>query len=390
MARAVTGILSRLSISVTPRFEIFYALRALDAGTAATAGWSQRSRLSLPDDFNATVAGIAPHPLMWPLLADALRDATPDPGFPEIVRTIRSADDGVFQESVLGGIFRDRQTVAELIAGNHSLEDAARVEAEGDRSLVALLGLHPFDRSNAVALALERLVNDPAGYRADLAAALDTFWTLVFHETWRELGPAMDQAKETLQSSLAGSSPSEFAQDIGLPVALDDGNRVVASLRGRTLYPYGSVREIHVIPSAFNDARLWAAYADDAGLVRLYFPVYRQELLREEVKSVDPATAFRALGDTTRYAIASVLAHEPQTSVELAKAFGVSKATISHHVQLMRSAGLLEESSTDNGVVLALNRETLEGISAAVVRELYSGGSDPVIRRSRRQRTPRS
>lgn len=389
MARAVT-IRSRLTVSVTPRFEIFYALRALDAGATATAGWRQRSRPALPEDFSATVAGISPHPLMWPLLADALRDAKPDPDFPEIVGTIRSADDRLFQDAVLGGIFRDRQAVTELIAGDLSLEDAARSAAEADRSLVALLGLHPFDSSNVVAIALRRVVDDPAGYRADLAAALDTFWTLVFHETWRNLAPAMDQAKKTLQSSLAGGSPSEFARDIGLPVALDDRNRVVTSLRGRTLYPYGSVRAIHVIPSAFNDARLWAAYADDAGSVRLYFPVYRPELLREGVGIVDPATAFRALGDTTRYAIASVLAHEPQTSVELAKAFGVSKATISHHVQLMRAAGLLEESTTDNGVVLSLNRETLEGISAAVVRELYGGGSDPVIRRSRRQRSPRS
>lgn len=389
MPRGIT-IWSRLRISVTPRFEIFYALRALDAGATATAGWRQRSRRFLPEDFSATVARIAPHPLMWPLLADALRDSKPDAGFSEIVGTIRSADDRVFQESVLGGIFRDTEAVAGLIAGDRSLEHAARVEADGGRSLVALLGLHPFDSSNAVAIALGRIVGDPAGYRADLVAALDTFWTLVFRETWRDLGPAMNRAKRTLQSTLVSGSPSEFARDTGLPVALDDRNKVVASLRGRTLYPYGSVREIHVIPSAFNDARLWAAYADDAGSVRLYFPVYRPELLLEDVRSVDPATAFRALGDTTRYAIASVLAREPQTSAELAKAFGVSKATISHHVQLMRAAGLLKESSTDNGVVLALNRETLEGISAAAVRELYGAGSDPVIRRSRRQRAPSS
>src|SRR5688500_1537081 len=321
MARTVT-LRSRLSISVTPRFEIFYALRALDAGAAATAGWRRRSDRLLPEDFSETVARVAPHPLMWPLLADALRDAKPNPDFSEIIETIRSADDRAFQESVLGGIFRDTVAVAELIAGNRSLDDAARVEAEAGRSIVALLGLHPFDKSTAVAMALSRVIDDPAGYRADLAAALDLFWTLVFHETWRDLGPAMDQAGKSLQASLAGGSPSEFARDIGLPVVLDDRNRVLASLRGRTLYGYSSIREIHVIPSAFNDARLWAAYADDAGSVRLFFPVYRPELLREDIRRVDPAMAFRALGDTTRYAIASVLAHEPQTSVVLAKAFG--------------------------------------------------------------------
>jgi DNA-binding transcriptional ArsR family regulator len=117
--------------------------------------------------------------------------------------------------------------------------------------------------------------------------------------------------------------------------------------------------------------------------------VFRPELLLEDGTSIDAAIAFRALGDTTRYAIASVLAHEPQTSVELAKAFGVSKATISHHVQLLRAAGLLEESATDNGIVLALDRDAVEGISEAAVQELFGAGSDPVIRRSRRQAGPR-
>lgn len=380
---------SRMHVSVTPRFEIFYALRALDERSDVSAAWRQRSRRSLPDDFSAMVAGIAPHPMMWPLLADALRDSKPDAGFPEILETIQSADDRAFQHAVLSGIFRDTETVAALVAGKQSLGDAARAQAETGRSLLTLMGLDPFDQSSAVAAALARIVGDPAGYRADLASALNTFWTLVFRETWRDLDAGMVRARAALQSALENGTPSDFARDVALPVALDEKKKVVASLRGRALYPYSSVSEIHVIPSAFNDARLWAAYADDAGSVRLYFPVFRPELLREDVTSVDAATAFRALGDTTRYAIASVLAHEPQTSVELARAFGVSKATISHHVQLMRAAGLLEESATDNGIVLALDREAIEGISGAAVQELFGAGNDPVIRRSRRQAGPR-
>lgn len=376
---------ARIRVSVAPRFEIFYALRALNERSDATVAWRQRSHRSLPKDFGALVDKIAPHAMMWPLLADALRDATTDAQFPELLETIQSADDRAFQHAVLSGIFRDTETVATLVAGNQSLGDATRTEAERSPALLTLMGLHPFDQSSDVAVALARIVDDPAGYRDDLSNALQTFWTLVFRETWRDLQAGMTQARAALQLALENNTPSEFARDIGLPVALDDKKKVVSSLRGRALYPYKSVSEIHVIPSAFNDARLWAAYADDAGSVRLYFPVFRPELLREDVTSVDAATVFRALGDTTRYAIASVLAHEPQTSVELAKAFGVSKATISHHIQLMRAAGLLEESATDNGIVLALDRDAVEGISEAAVHELFGAGNDPVIRRSRRQ-----
>jgi DNA-binding transcriptional ArsR family regulator len=377
-------------VSVTPRFEIFYALRALNERSDATVAWRQLSRRSLPTDFRALVDKIAPHPMMWPLLADALRDASPDAGFPEILHTIQSADDHAFQQSILSGIFRDTEIVTTLVAGERSLGDATRTEAERNPSLLTLMGLYPFDQSSDVAVALARIIDDPVGYRVDLANALHTFWSLVFRETWRDLQAGMIQARAALQLALESGPPSEFARDIALPVTLDDRKKVVASLRGRTLYPYKSVSEIHVIPSAFNDARLWAAYSDTAGSVRLYFPVFRPELLRDDVTSVDAATAFRALGDTTRYAIASVLAHEPQTSVELAKAFGVSKATISHHVQLMRAAGLLEESATDNGIVLALDRDAVEGISEAAVQELFGAGNNPVIRRSRRQAGPRA
>ena len=377
-------------MSVTPRFEIFYALRALNERSDATVAWRQQSHRSLPNGFGALVDKIAPHPMMWPLLADALRDASPDAELPEIVETIQSADDRAFQQSVLSGIFRDTATVATLVTGEQSLGDATQAEAARSPSLMTLMGLHPFDPSSDVAVALARIVDNPAGYREDLANALHTFWTLVFRETWRDLQARMTQARAVLQLALDNSTPSEFARDNALPVTLDDKKKVVSSLRGRALYPYKSVSEIHVIPSAFNDARLWAAYADDGGPVRLYFPVFRSELLREDVSSIDAATAFRALGDTTRYAIASVLAHEPQTSVELAKAFGVSKATISHHVQLMRAAGLLEESATDNGIVLALDRDAVEGISEAAVQELFGAGNNPVIRRSRRQAGPRA
>ena len=226
----------------------------------------------MPDDFSALVARIAPHPMIWPLLADALRDSKPDAGFPEILDTIQSADDSAFQQAVLSGIFRDPETVTALVAGGQSLGDAARAEAENGRSLLTLMGLLPFDQSSPVAVALARIIVDPAGYRADLASALNTFWTLVFRETWRDLDAGMTQAGAALKLALVNGTPSEFAHDIALPVALDDKKKVVASLRGRALYPYTSISEIHVIPSAFNDARMWAAYADDGGLCSAVLP----------------------------------------------------------------------------------------------------------------------
>ena len=145
------------------------------------------------------------------------------------------------------------------------------------------------------------------------------------------------------------------------------------------------------MPSAFNTARLWASYADARGRTRFFLPVYDPTISLSGTTTIEPALVFRALGDTTRYAIASSIARTPMTSVELARAFGVSKPTISHHVNLLRSAGLLEETTTEAGVLLALNRRGLERASVAAAREMFAeGDTSPVVRRSRRQKWSRN
>ena len=110
---------------------------------------------------------------------------------------------------------------------------------------------------------------------------------------------------------------------------------------------------------------------------------------QNSVEAAEPALGFRALGDTTRYAIACVLARSPRTSAELAKEFGVSKATISHHVHVLRGAGLLIETATDHGTALALDRNALESLSRSAAKEMFAEGRQPIVRRSRHEAATR-
>jgi DNA-binding transcriptional ArsR family regulator len=180
-----------------------------------------------------------------------------------------------------------------------------------------------------------------------------------------------------------------------LPVVFDDQAKTIKNARGTLLFSYRDIHAIHFLPSAFNDSRFWAAYTNPAGATTLYFPVFDASLLQRVVlpsktrrseRTIDPALGFRALGDTTRYAIASLLARGPRTSADLAKEFKVSKATISHHVQLLRGAGLLSEDQTERGVVLTLDRDALESLSGNAAQEMFSGDDKPVIRRSRHEK----
>src|SRR3954467_6063927 len=58
------------------------------------------------------------------------------------------------------------------------------------------------------------------------------------------------------------------------------------------------------------------------------------------------AARFRALGDPTRVAIVNRLAQAAETCVcDLTAAFDLSQPTISHHLKVLRDAGLVESTT---------------------------------------------
>ena len=373
-----------VDVAVTPRFEIFYALQALEGTVVQLQSWRREMQRRLTPKARASLARIAPSPLMWPLLADSLCEVQPAPGFTEILAEMREMEPAAFQRSVLSGVFRKSGAVDSLLSNKLTLAATVAAEATSQERLLTLLGLLPFSTRSKSALAFDRLVTDAAGYRDEVVSVLMTFWGSGFAETWGTLEPQMRDRAKTLRQTIVLQGPEEFAATAGLPIAISSDT--VRGLRGATHFARSAVIGIHVIPSAFNTANFWAAYEDASGRARFFIPLLDSTLSPDTSMSVNPALVFNALGDTTRYAIASAIAKKAMTSVELARMFGVSKPTISHHVQLLRSAGLLEETHTQNGIVLALNRRVLERSSGAAAREMFS--DDDPSRSVRRTRSP--
>jgi ArsR family transcriptional regulator len=295
-------------------------------------------------------------------------------------------DERSFQTFVLGGVFKSPGAVDGLVTGETTLARTVASEVKTQEKLLSLLGLHPFHRQSAPAMVFERIVKAPAAYRDDVVTVLSAFWVSGFSETWQRLEPQMKDLAQNMRTEAARGFAA-FAGDRKLPITLD-GDTIV-TVRGSTRSPVKGATAVYLMPSAFNTGRLWAAYEDARGRTRFFVPVFDQGLTSTAAATIDPALVFRALGDTTRYAIASSIARTPMTSVELARVFGVSKPTISHHVHLLRSAGLLRETPGENGVLLALNRAVLEKASRAAATEMFSKdtSSHPVVRRSRRANT---
>ena len=375
-----------ITAAATPRFEIFYGLQALESGTGERlSGWRREIERRLPARARTEIARVAPCPLMWPLLADSLREQPPTLSFAQIISALTGIDDAGFQRSVLGGVFKTEGAVDGLMTGRKSLKRTVSAEEKKHARLLGMLGLHPFDSNNPSAHAFERIISQPSAYRSEMVGALEMFWQIGFSDTWSALEPQMIRSARTMKYTISRKGFAAFAAEKNLPASITTRDTVA----------------IHVIPSAFNVSKLWAAYKDSHERTRYYIPILDtslslgadrgkqkgKEVERAEpsVPPVDPALVFKALGDTTRYAIATTLARTPMTSVELAKIFKVSKPTISHHVSHLRAANLLSDRPTERGVVLSLNRRVLEKASEAAASDMYSEeGPGHVIKRSRR------
>jgi hypothetical protein len=233
------------------------------------------------------------------------------------------------------------------------LRDAVSAEIETSQSLLELLGLYPFRQSDSVAGAFARIVSEPAKFRSELSKTLEIFWASGFSNDWKNLEPSMRRRVETMENMGASTTLAVFGEAAKLPVVFDDERRTVNNRRGTVIFRYHDLRDIYVIPSA-STIRDCGAPTPTLRVVATVFPGVRcgaagkverstQKCHSTEVRRREQTRrccSARSV-DTTRYAMARVLARGPRTSIELAKDFAVSKATISHHVQLLRQAGLL-------------------------------------------------
>lgn len=391
----------RIEFAVTPRFDVFYALYTITSAAATPLdAWKGMATERLPPGFAGTASRVAPLPIFWALLADAAQAVHGEISFDELLSTIREAASDDLQRSILGGIFHDQEVVTSLIAGSKSLKQVVNDDNLAGAELVTAFGLKPYDPGSASARAINSLLKQPGPFRDDLSKTLETFWNFGFHDDWNALEPALRDESFRMREVREEEATSKLDTLLGLPVSLDDRAQEIRPKTGSPIR-FQQIDRCYVIPSAFNARKWWTKYQSGAGRLTLYFPVAREldlpnHLVTRATRSaprapersadINAESVFRALGDTTRYAIASILARTPTTSAELARSLNVSKPTITHHVQALRSAGLIKETPSGGSTRLSLSRDTVAALSGAAVEQLFSSSGELTLGTTRRRR----
>jgi ArsR family transcriptional regulator, arsenate/arsenite/antimonite-responsive transcriptional repressor len=84
--------------------------------------------------------------------------------------------------------------------------------------------------------------------------------------------------------------------------------------------------------------------------------------------SPDEVQVLKALGDETRLAIVRMLAQhqEPLCVCHIVDAFDLSQPTISHHLRLLREAGLISSEKRGLWAYYTLNKQPLQSLASAI------------------------
>lgn len=390
-----------IEFAVTPRFDVFYALYWLTSSApSALDAWKEKALRLLPRDFERVAKRVAPLPIFWPLLADAIQSMPGEVTFDELLSALRETSTEELQGNILSGIFHDRATVVSLVAQKQTLKQVLTNENLPGGELFVPFGLRPYTEKSESARAISRVLSEASSFRDELILILENFWQAVFRRDWSALEPRLSAESFRMRDLREERSVAELGRELNLPITFDDVAREIRPKTGPSI-EYDRIDRCYVIPSAFNARRWWAKYATDAQKVVLYLPVTKESdaahaIVEDELTlsavpgdrhyAISAETVFRALGDTTRYAIASILARTPTTSAELARSLKVSKPTITHHVQTLRSAGLLRETPSGGSTKLSLSKETVAAISGAAMEQLFSSTSDLSLTTTRKRR----
>lgn len=72
--------------------------------------------------------------------------------------------------------------------------------------------------------------------------------------------------------------------------------------------------------------------------------------------------AFKALGDPTRRHILELLRTKDLTAGEIAEHFDMTKPSLSHHLNTLKTAGLVEAERDGQNIIYSLNTSVLQGL----------------------------
>lgn len=126
-------------------------------------------------------------------------------------------------------------------------------------------------------------------------------------------------------------------------------------------------------PSYFyHKASLTSESSTDSSLIYVYGVQHMRSADKKTVDENQLIEAFKILADEKRLRIIKHLNSGPLYGYELAQKLELSNSTISHHLSVLASIGVVSSTRVENKVYFKVNKEELEELMVALTKSLIS------------------
>lgn len=197
--------------------------------------------------------------------------------------------------------------------------------------------------------------------RQDLKELLCAYWNEVFQYVWGEIEKSIDKTikSEKYECGRTGNC-IQYISNLHNQIHVTKG-QIFLKKEVPYVIELEAIKEIHIFPSTFSGQELLIDRFDDSLVI--YYNLNLKDISDEIAVPEDLCTAFKALGDENRMKIVKLLWGAPSTTQYLANVLGLAQSTVSAHLKMLKSSGILRNKTIKKYVYYEINQEYLESIN---------------------------
>ncbi|NYB72948.1 winged helix-turn-helix transcriptional regulator [Sedimentibacter hydroxybenzoicus DSM 7310] len=143
----------------------------------------------------------------------------------------------------------------------------------------------------------------------------------------------------------------KFEKSIGKEEPLEVSQQIM----GKTFKNRGPYKKFIFIPSVFSPYKAMRFFYDYQALI--------YSIGKNEFTNTDAINKLKAISDESRLKIIEILRKSgPMIGVDLAKNLNIANSTLSHHIEQLSTAGLLNEERVKNSKYYSINTNSLDDL----------------------------
>jgi DNA-binding transcriptional ArsR family regulator len=320
----------KLSFTYSPLHECLMSLHVLSNPKhhPAHLKWAIQTKRRLPGPLAETLRQVGQGFREFLMLADLL-EVDPEDDF-------RTCEDELARiEAMTPETFAVR-TMRRLASREATLH--ALASASGRDKLMAGIDWH----ADAERRAISELLSEPASVRARLLAALRAYWELAFAAKFAEIEPLLIQDITEKGWQMEREGPVGLVCNLSDCITYDSArNSLLIHKEMEAGLDVEQMQAFSVGPSYFVSPHL-IVDVDPMHFVLYYDMSACDPSARPRIPPESLQIVLKALSHETRLNILRLLAKDTYSTQELAQRLHFTEPTISHHLSVLKNAGLIQ------------------------------------------------